>query len=157
MEWNGFLTMQGIFSILAEARGRVKPERLVGLPEPSTYNEGRQEANCAMLGPIGMQELIIIFVIALIVFGPRKLPQLGKSLGKSIAEFKRASNELRSTLEEEIRVEETRREIMEPIESIGREAKALVEKAEKAAEASVAQPEPAPAESEETAASQQKA
>jgi len=110
-----------------------------------------------MLGPIGMQELIIIFVIALIVFGPRKLPQLGKSLGKSIAEFKRASNELRSTLEEEIRVEETRREIMEPIESIGREAKALVEKAEKAAEASVAQPEPAPAESEETAASQQKA
>ena len=86
-----------------------------------------------MLGPIGMQELIIIFVIALIVFGPRKLPQLGKSLGKSIAEFKRASNELRSTLEEEIRVEETRREIMEPIESIGREAKALVEKAEKEA------------------------
>ncbi len=95
-----------------------------------------------MLGPIGMQELIIIFVIALIVFGPRKLPQLGKSLGKSIAEFKRASNELRTTLEEEIRVEETRREIMEPIESIGREAKALVEKAEKEAEASFAEPEP---------------
>jgi len=109
-----------------------------------------------MLGPIGMQELIIIFVIALIVFGPRKLPQLGKSLGKSIAEFKRASNELRSTLEEEIRVEETRREIMEPIESIGREAKALVEKAEKEAEASSAEPEPAPAEPEQTAASAQK-
>lgn len=82
-----------------------------------------------MLGPIGMQELIIIFVIALIVFGPRKLPHLGKSLGKSIAEFKRASAELRNTLEDEIRVEETRREIMEPIESIGREAKAAVEKA----------------------------
>jgi sec-independent protein translocase protein TatA len=88
-----------------------------------------------------MQELIIIFVIALIVFGPRKLPQLGKSLGKSIAEFKRASNELRSTLEEEIRVEETRREIMEPIESLGREAKALVEKAEKEAEESLAEAE----------------
>lgn len=82
-----------------------------------------------MLGPIGMQELIIIFVIALIVFGPRKLPQLGKSLGKSIAEFKRASNELRNTLEDEIRVEETRREIMEPIESIGREAREAVERA----------------------------
>jgi sec-independent protein translocase protein TatA len=103
-----------------------------------------------------MQELIIIFVIALIVFGPRKLPQLGKSLGKSLAEFKRASNELRSTLEEEIRVEETRREIMEPIESIGREAKALVEKAAKEAEASLAEPEPAPAEPEQTAASAQK-
>jgi sec-independent protein translocase protein TatA len=58
------------------------------------------------MGSIGMPELIIIFVIALIIFGPRKLPELGKSLGKSIAEFKRASNDLRSTLEEEIRVEE---------------------------------------------------
>ena len=59
-----------------------------------------------MLGSIGMPELIIIFVIALIIFGPRKLPELGRSLGKSLAEFKKASNELRSTLEEEIRIEE---------------------------------------------------
>ncbi len=59
-----------------------------------------------MFGSIGMPELIIIFVIALIVFGPRKLPELGRSLGKSLAEFKRASNELKSTLEEEIRLEE---------------------------------------------------
>jgi len=53
-----------------------------------------------------MPELIIIFVIALIIFGPRKLPELGRSLGKSLAEFKKASNELRNTLEEEIRIEE---------------------------------------------------
>ena len=59
-----------------------------------------------MFGSIGMPELIIIFVIALIIFGPRKLPELGRSLGKSLAEFKRASNELKSTLEEEIRIEE---------------------------------------------------
>ena len=59
-----------------------------------------------MFGSIGMPELIIIFVIALIIFGPRKLPELGRSLGKSLAEFKRASNELKSTLEEEIRLEE---------------------------------------------------
>ena len=53
-----------------------------------------------------MPELIIILVIALIIFGPRKLPELGKSLGRSLSEFKRASNELRSTLEDEIRVED---------------------------------------------------
>ena len=63
-----------------------------------------------MLGSIGMPELIIIFVIALIIFGPRKLPELGRSLGKSLAEFKRASNELRNTLEEEIRLEEQKPE-----------------------------------------------
>jgi TatA/E family protein of Tat protein translocase len=61
-----------------------------------------------MFGPIGMPELIIIFVIALIIFGPRKLPELGKSLGRSLNEFKRASNELKNTLEEEVRVEEQR-------------------------------------------------
>ena len=43
-----------------------------------------------MFGPIGMPEMIVIAVIALIIFGPRKLPELGKSLGKSLAEFKRA-------------------------------------------------------------------
>lgn len=58
------------------------------------------------MGPIGMPEMIVILVIALIIFGPRKLPELGKSLGKSLSEFKRASNDLKSTLEEEIKIEE---------------------------------------------------
>ena len=61
-----------------------------------------------MFGPIGVWEAVIILVIALIVFGPRKLPELGRSLGKSLGEFKRASNELRNTLDEEIRIEERR-------------------------------------------------
>jgi len=61
-----------------------------------------------MFGSIGMPELIIIFVIALIIFGPKKLPELGRSLGRSLNEFKRASNELKNTLEEEVRIEEQR-------------------------------------------------
>jgi sec-independent protein translocase protein TatA len=61
-----------------------------------------------MFGSIGMPELLIILTLALIIFGPRKLPELGRSLGKSLGEFKRASNELRNTLDEEIRIEEER-------------------------------------------------
>jgi sec-independent protein translocase protein TatA len=54
---------------------------------------------------LGMQEIIVIFVLALIVFGPRKLPELGKTLGKGLAEFKKASNELKQTWEDEVNKE----------------------------------------------------
>jgi TatA/E family protein of Tat protein translocase len=79
-----------------------------------------------------MPELVIIFAIALIIFGPRKLPELGKSLGRSLNEFKRASNELKSTLEDEIRVEEQKTATSTtkpaaaptptPVETVAREA-----------------------------------
>src|SRR5688500_17833832 len=58
------------------------------------------------MGPIGMPEMVVSAGIALMIFGPRKLPERGKTTGKSIAEFKRASNELKNTLEDEIRTEE---------------------------------------------------
>ena len=66
-----------------------------------------------MFGSIGMPELIIILVIALIIFGPRKLPELGKSLGRSLNEFKRASTDLQNTLEQEIRLEEQKEKMEE--------------------------------------------
>ena len=59
-----------------------------------------------MFGSIGMPELIIIMVLALIIFGPLKLPELGKSLGRSLNEFKKASTDLQNTLEQEIKIEE---------------------------------------------------
>jgi sec-independent protein translocase protein TatA len=55
-----------------------------------------------MFGSIGMPELILIFVVALLVFGPKKLPEIGKSLGKGLAEFKKASDDLKKTIENEI-------------------------------------------------------
>lgn len=55
---------------------------------------------------LGMQELIVIFVIALLVFGPKKLPQLARSLGRGVAEFKRASDELKEGLTAELSVED---------------------------------------------------
>lgn len=55
---------------------------------------------------LGMQELIVIFVIALLVFGPKKLPQLARSLGRGVAEFKRASEELKEGLSTELSAED---------------------------------------------------
>jgi sec-independent protein translocase protein TatA len=51
------------------------------------------------MGPLGVQEMLGIFVIALLLFGPKKLPELGRMLGKAVSEFRRAKNELKSTFE----------------------------------------------------------
>ena len=55
-----------------------------------------------MFGSLGAPELIAIFVLALLLFGPKKLPELGRALGRSFAEFRRATTELKSTFEREI-------------------------------------------------------
>ncbi len=57
------------------------------------------------MGSLGMQEIIVIFVLALIIFGPRKLPEIGKTLGRGLQEFKKASNDLKRTWEEEVQLE----------------------------------------------------
>jgi sec-independent protein translocase protein TatA len=57
---------------------------------------------------LGIPELLIIFVIALLVFGPKKLPELGKSIGKALAEFKKASDDFQETVRQEMKdVEKT--------------------------------------------------
>ena len=55
-----------------------------------------------MFGTLGGPELFLILVIALIVFGPRRLPEIGKSIGKMLVEFRRASNDFKRTIEEEV-------------------------------------------------------
>ena len=55
-----------------------------------------------MFGSLGFQEILIILALALLIFGPRKLPELGRMVGKGMREFRRATNDLRSTIEGEI-------------------------------------------------------
>jgi Tat protein translocase TatB subunit len=64
-----------------------------------------------MFGTIGGPELILIFIVGLVVFGPRKLPEIGKSLGKMIGEFKRASADFQRTVEEEVETERLRKDL----------------------------------------------
>jgi len=63
---------------------------------------------------IGMPELIVIFIVALLVFGPKKLPDLGRALGRGLAEFKRASEELKAGLSADLRLEEEEKPSPQP-------------------------------------------
>ena len=55
------------------------------------------------MGPVGVQEMMVIFLVALVLFGPKKLPELGKTIGKAITEFRRAQSELKATFETHMR------------------------------------------------------
>jgi len=58
-----------------------------------------------MFGTIGGPEILLLLVLALIVFGPRKLPEIGKSMGRMLAEFRKASNDFKRTIEDEVEAE----------------------------------------------------
>src|SRR5215510_13997233 len=60
------------------------------------------------MGSLGMPEILMILVIALIIFGPRKLPELGKTLGQSLAQFRRASEDFKRQWEDEVEMERRR-------------------------------------------------
>jgi sec-independent protein translocase protein TatA len=70
------------------------------------------------MGSLGMPEIVVIFIIALIIFGPRKLPELGKTIGKGLSEFKKASNELKHTWEDEVRLDKEKEAMNEIIEDV---------------------------------------
>ena len=69
------------------------------------------------MGPLGWQEMAVIFVLALLLFGPKKLPELGRNLAKGLAEFRRAQNELKATFEREMRTLERENESIKEVTS----------------------------------------
>jgi|SRR5579885_538257 len=69
------------------------------------------------MGPLGWQETVFIFLLALLLFGPKKLPELGRTLGKAITEFRRASNELKATFDRELKSLEQEKESIREITS----------------------------------------
>ncbi|HEV7767823.1 MAG TPA: twin-arginine translocase TatA/TatE family subunit, partial [Thermoanaerobaculia bacterium] len=76
-----------------------------------------------MFGSLGVPELLLIFIVILIVFGPRKIPEIGQTLGKALGEFRKATDDLKNTIEREVRLEELKQvapSIMTPLESISR-------------------------------------
>jgi Tat protein translocase TatB subunit len=69
-----------------------------------------------VFGSIGGPEVILLFIAALLLFGPRRLPEIGRTLGKTIADFRRATNDFRANLEREVRMEELK-DAIRPIEN----------------------------------------
>src|SRR5436305_7680619 len=77
------------------------------------------------MGSLGLPEIIFIFLVALLIFGPKKLPELGRTLGKGVSEFRRATDELKRSINTELALDETptppvlrTRRLEEPVEPI---------------------------------------
>jgi len=76
-----------------------------------------------MFGSLGIQELVLVFLVILIVFGPRRIPEIGRTLGKALAEFRKATDDLKGTIEREVRLEELQKiapAVMTPFEVVSR-------------------------------------
>src|SRR6185436_11816924 len=76
-----------------------------------------------MFGSLGLPELVMIFAVILIVFGPRRIPEIGRTLGKALAEFRKATDDLKGTIEREVRLEELKKitpTVMAPFEVVSR-------------------------------------
>ncbi|MEE2778759.1 MAG: twin-arginine translocase TatA/TatE family subunit [Acidobacteriota bacterium] len=97
----------------AEARSR-SVCRSASVLDKSTQ---RHPSSLLMFGSLGFQEIAIILMLALLIFGPRKLPEIGKTLGRSLGEFKRATNDLKRSIEQEVHAEETKSTLDKPKET----------------------------------------
>src|SRR5262249_62415559 len=106
-----------------------------------------------MFGSLGGPELFLILVVALIVFGPRKLPEIGKSLGKMMAEFRKASNDFRRTIEEEVEADKIREATRIDTSPVTSTAAAATTTPEVTPTAASTPPEPAPSAGSEPAPS----
>jgi Tat protein translocase TatB subunit len=73
-----------------------------------------------MFGSIGGAEILMILVVALLLFGPRKLPGIGKTIGRTLAEFRRATNDFKSSLEQEVEISDIKK-ARSGLDSISRE------------------------------------
>ena len=98
-----------------------------------------------MFGSLGIPELIAIFIVVLIVFGPRKLPEIGRTLGKALGEFRKATDDFKNTIEREVRLEELKGikaasmdSFVTPVEAVSRTTPSAL-----AADATVAESSPA--------------
>ncbi|HVE72933.1 MAG TPA: twin-arginine translocase TatA/TatE family subunit [Thermoanaerobaculia bacterium] len=92
-----------------------------------------------MFGSLGAGELLLIFAVILIVFGPRKIPEIGRMLGKAMGEFRKATDDLKNTIDREVRLEELKKiappsleSIMMPVESVSRTEPVTVDETETA-------------------------
>ena len=93
------------------------------------------------MGSLGIPELFLIFFVALIVFGPRKLPEIGRTLGKALGEFRKATDDLKNTIEREVRADELKQIAATTVQTVSR-----TEPASAAVE--VLEPSPGPAAAE---------
>jgi TatA/E family protein of Tat protein translocase len=114
-----------------------------------------------MFGSLGVPELLLIFAVILIVFGPRRIPEIGRTLGKALGEFRKATDDLKNTIDREVRLEELKKitppsleEFMTPAESVSRTAPQTADAPAAHPELSVSEPsvaepsEPKPAEAQ---------
>jgi TatA/E family protein of Tat protein translocase len=94
-------------AVVAQKPHRERRQRRAGRAQRAAVaRSGAPEYNGTMFGPLGFQELALILVLALLIFGPKKLPEIGRTIGKGMAEFRRATSDLKRSIQTEVDLED---------------------------------------------------